>query len=65
MATIRNWQGMKVMSSRLLAERTGDDLTTWNQRIKNEHLEDEKSLRAWLAILGTNSSFNQKICSII
>ncbi len=48
MATIRSWQGMKDMSSRLLVERTGEDLATWNQRIKNETLEDQKSLRAWL-----------------
>ncbi len=52
MATIRSWQGMKDMSSRLLVERTGEDLATWNQRIKNEALEDEKSLRAWLVKQG-------------
>ncbi len=40
MATIRDWQAMKDMSSRLLVERTGEDLTAWNQRFQNEHLQD-------------------------
>ncbi len=40
MAAIRDWQGMKDMSSRLLVERTGDDLAAWNQRIQNEHLPE-------------------------
>ncbi len=52
MATIRNWQAMKDMSSCLLVERTGEDLTAWNQRIQNEHLQDEKNLRVWLAHQG-------------
>jgi hypothetical protein len=36
------------MSVRLLTERTGDDVDTWNQRTKRARLADEKSLRAWL-----------------
>src|SRR5512142_1889064 len=52
MPTIRAWQSMKEMSARLLVERTGKDLAFWNQRIRNEPLEDEKSLRAWLAQQG-------------
>ena len=48
MAQIRDWQSMKSMSARLLQERTGLDVTTWNQRIQAQHLKDEKALRAWL-----------------
>ena len=48
MAQIRDWQSMKDMSARLLQERTGLDVTTWNQRIQAGHLKDEKALRAWL-----------------
>ncbi len=48
MAQIRDWQGMKAMSARLLQERTGLDVTTWNQRIQAQHLKDEKALRVWL-----------------
>ena len=49
MAKILDWQGMRDMSSRLLKERTGKDVDTWNRRIKRERLNDKKSLRAWLA----------------
>ena len=52
MANIRDWHSMKEMSARLLLERTGADLDSWNQRIQREGLEDEKSLRAWLAQQG-------------
>jgi hypothetical protein len=46
---MRDWKSMWEMSARLLKERTGDDLDTWNQRIKGEAgLTDEKSLRVWL-----------------
>jgi len=48
MAQIRDWQSMKSMSARLLQERTGLDVTTWNQRIQAQHLKDEQALRAWL-----------------
>jgi len=44
----RDWKGMKVMSARLLKERTGEDVETWNQRIQREGSTEEKSLRAWL-----------------
>jgi hypothetical protein len=46
MAQTRDWQGMRQLSARLLKERTGEDVDTWNRRIKNERLDDEKSLRA-------------------
>jgi hypothetical protein len=52
MAQTRDWQGMKDMSTRLLHERTGVDLETWNQRIATEGFTDEPALRAWLAARG-------------
>jgi len=52
MTQTRDWQGMKEMSARLLEERTGEDLATWNKRIEGEPLDDEASLRAWLARQG-------------
>ena len=48
MAQTRDWKGMKDMSARLLQERTGQDLETWNQRITSEGFADEPQLRAWL-----------------
>ena len=48
MAKIRDWQSMKDMSARLLRERTGLDVTTWNERIQAQSFKDEKALRAWL-----------------
>src|SRR5690348_11255976 len=44
----RAWEQMRTMSARLLKERTGEGLATWNRRIKKERLPDEESLRAWL-----------------
>jgi len=52
MAQTRDWQGMRDMSARLLKERTGEDVDTWNRRIKRERFDDEKSLRAWLTNQG-------------
>jgi hypothetical protein len=49
MAQSRDWKSMQDMSARLLKERTGDDVGTWNRRIKKEAFKDEKSLRAWLS----------------
>ncbi len=48
MGPLRDWQEMKAMSSRLLVERTGEDIAAWNQRIQKEQLPDEKSLLGWL-----------------
>src|SRR5439155_1014172 len=42
MAKIRNWEGMRAMSERLLEERTGKGVATWNRRVKKEGLDDEK-----------------------
>ena len=52
MAKVRDWEGMRAMSERLLEERTGKGVATWNRRIKKEGLDDEKSLRAWLTKQG-------------
>src|SRR5216117_3814172 len=52
MAHVRDWEGMRAMSERLLEERTGKGVATWNRRIKKEGLDDEKSLRAWLTKQG-------------
>jgi hypothetical protein len=52
MAKARDWQAMREMSARLLQERTGEDVDTWNQRIKKARLSDAQSLRAWLTTQG-------------
>src|SRR2546422_3665338 len=52
MAKTRDWQGMKDMSARLLKERTGEGVETWNRRIQRERLDDEESLRVWLTKQG-------------
>jgi hypothetical protein len=54
MVQIRDWKEMKGMSARLLRERTGEDLDTWNRRVQDQDFKDEKSLRAWLAEQGVN-----------
>ena len=41
MAQTRDWQGMKDMPARLLNERTGDGVETWNGRIITEGFTDE------------------------
>jgi hypothetical protein len=43
---------MQDMSARLLQERTGADVATWNQRITAEGFTDEQALRAWLTAQG-------------
>jgi hypothetical protein len=48
MPETRDWQGMRQMYVRLLEEQTGENLATWNDRILQEGLNDEKNLRAWL-----------------
>src|SRR2546423_13624085 len=52
MAKTRDWQGMKDMSARLLKERTGEGVETWNRRIQRERLDGEDSLRVWLTKQG-------------
>ena len=52
MAQTRDWKGMQEMSARLLHERTGQDLETWNGRITSAGFSDEQTLRAWLTEQG-------------
>ena len=52
MTQTRDWKGMQEMSARLLQERTGEDVHTWNQRIVSEGFADEQQLRAWLSEQG-------------
>jgi hypothetical protein len=52
MQRIRDWQGMKEMSTRLLKQRTGEDVDTWNQRIRKEGPDDKSELSAWLTAKG-------------
>src|SRR5262249_12507377 len=52
MAQTRDWQGRPAMADRLLKERTGADVDTWNQRIKMEGFTEEHQLRAWLTAQG-------------
>ena len=52
MAKIRDWKSINNLSARLLKERTGENVATWNRRIAKEQLNDEKSLRAWLTKQG-------------
>ena len=49
MAKVRDWKGMRAMSARLLEERTGHGVAAWDRRIQRQRLDDEESLRAWLA----------------
>jgi hypothetical protein len=56
MAQTRDWKGMQEMSARLLHERTGQDLETWNQRITSEGFMDEQTLRARLTESSTTAS---------
>jgi len=52
MAQTRDWKGMQEMSARLLQERTGEDMHTWNQRITSAGFTDEPTLRTWLTEQG-------------
>ena len=48
------WQRMKDLSARLLRERTGDGVDTWNRRIEAQGFDDEEELRAWLTKQGVS-----------
>lgn len=55
MVQIRNWQSMKERAAHLLKERTGLDVTAWNQRIQTQNFGNERALRAWLNRQGVTS----------
>ena len=48
----RSWQEMREQDIRLLVERTGDGLETWNARVRGSGVEDEAGLRKWLTEQG-------------
>jgi hypothetical protein len=47
-----DWREIRLMSARLLKERTGADVDAWNKRIAQEQFNDEQQLRAWLKAQG-------------
>lgn len=51
---VRGWESMREMSARLLKQRTGEDLATWNRRIRREHFSDRAALRLWLEERGVS-----------
>ena len=52
MAKTVGWERMKEMLARLLEERTGEDVATWNRRIRRDAPDTEDGLRAWLTKKG-------------
>ena len=48
----QSWREMREWCARLLRSRTGQGVADWNERIAAESLDDERSLRAWLAAEG-------------
>ena len=48
----RDWRQMNQWMADLLKRRTGDDVETWNARVRQSGVGDEASLRAWLAARG-------------
>jgi hypothetical protein len=52
MAEVRDWSQMRILSARVLQQRTGADVETWMTRIREEGPDDEAGLRAWLEARG-------------
>lgn len=52
MKEVRGWERSRTQWIRHLEESTGEDLDTWNKRIRSEGFPDEDSLRLWLAQQG-------------
>jgi hypothetical protein len=52
MQPLRDWSRLTDKSARLLKQRTGDDVKTWNQRIKRQRFSSHAKLRAWLTEQG-------------
>lgn len=48
MAEPRSWQAMWDEYRHRLEAETGDDVATWNERIRADAPDDEQGLRAWL-----------------
>lgn len=45
---VKSWQQMRDWAADLLRSRTGQDVDTWNRRVAEAGLPDERALRAWL-----------------
>lgn len=52
----RSWQQMREQEIRWLIERTGDELKTWNVRVRESGIGDEAGLRTWLAEKGVTGA---------
>jgi hypothetical protein len=52
MGQTRDWREMRETYLRVLEERSGEDVDTWNRRIQEKGFADEPSLRAWLTEQG-------------
>ena len=48
MTAVRDWDGMREQSARLLERATGQGVDVWNDRVAAAGFEDEAALRAWL-----------------
>lgn len=52
MPATRDWRDRNRWIADLLKQRTGDDIETWNVRVRESGAEDETSLREWLTKRG-------------
>ena len=48
MKQMRDWQSNREMWIRVLAKQTGQGLAYWNQRVREQAIADQDSLRTWL-----------------
>ncbi len=48
----RSWRERNVWIADLLKQRTGADVETWNERVRQTGIDDEPTLRAWLTEQG-------------
>jgi hypothetical protein len=46
---VRSWSGVREWSAELLRSRTGEDVAAWDGRVAATGLDDEQSVRGWLA----------------
>jgi Family of unknown function (DUF5990)/Domain of unknown function (DUF5655) len=51
-APVKSWREMREWSAGLLVSRTGTDVAAWNRRVAEAGLDDEPTLRQWLADQG-------------
>lgn len=52
MPTIHDWQRNREMWVQALEKQTTEGLDTWNQRIREASIGDERGLRTWLSARG-------------